>query len=131
MSVGKSCETKSEGSSVKLRPFIRKLQRGLLLNLSPERSETKQLPALPDDVPEGHFVVLATEGGEAERFVVALGYLTEPAFLRLLEKAKEEYRFEQKGALTVPCRPQELQRILQRRRRKLVTARCACLVMLR
>lgn len=118
MSFGKSREAKSEGSSVKLGPFFRKLQRGLLLASSAEEKEAGQLSLVPEDVPEGHFVVLAIKGGEAERFVIELGYLTEPAFLRLLEKAKEEYGFGQKGALMIPCRPQELQRILQSRRRK-------------
>ncbi|KAK4797901.1 hypothetical protein SAY86_030227 [Trapa natans] len=105
----------STGGSVQLRPFFRRLQRGLLLASS---MENQQLPSVPEDVPEGHFVVHAVGGGEAERFVVELEYLTEPAFLRLLEKAEEEYGFRHKGALMVPCRPQELQRILQVGRRK-------------
>ncbi|KAJ1418960.1 Small auxin-up RNA [Sesbania bispinosa] len=61
---------------------------------------------------EGHFVVLATKGEESKRFVVKLDYLSDPAFLRLLDQAREEFGFRQKGALAVPCRPQELQKIL-------------------
>ncbi|GMY14796.1 auxin-responsive protein SAUR32, partial [Fagus crenata] len=67
---------------------------------------------VPDDVTEGHFTVFAIKGEETKRFVVELVYLTNPAFLRLLDQAKEEYGFTQKGALTVPCRPEELQKIL-------------------
>ncbi|KAB2630900.1 hypothetical protein D8674_008419 [Pyrus ussuriensis x Pyrus communis] len=73
---------------------------------------------VPKDVKEGHFTVFAVKGNEAERFVVKLESLSNPEFLRLLEEAKEEYGFEQKGALAVPCRPQELQKILQTCRRK-------------
>ncbi|KAL0333385.1 UNVERIFIED_CONTAM: Auxin-responsive protein SAUR32 [Sesamum angustifolium] len=68
-----------------------------------------------DDVQEGHFAVLAVENEEEKpmRFVVELGVLNNPAFLRLLKLAEEEYGFQQKGVLTIPCRPNELQRILQ------------------
>ncbi|XWS29012.1 hypothetical protein CRYUN_Cryun25bG0120200 [Craigia yunnanensis] len=33
-------------------------------------------------------------------------------FLMLLEQAEEEYGFDREGALTIPCRPSELERIL-------------------
>ncbi|CAN1252972.1 Protein SMALL AUXIN UP-REGULATED RNA 16 [Linum perenne] len=66
------------------------------------------------DVKEGHFAVLAVEGiEEPQRFVVPLSYLTHPTFMRLLEQAAEEYGFDgHEGALAVPCRPSEFQRIL-------------------
>ncbi|KAK2654970.1 hypothetical protein Ddye_008022 [Dipteronia dyeriana] len=70
---------------------------------------------VPDDVNEGHFVVVAVKGEETQSFVVELGYLKNPKFLRLLEQAEEEYGFKQNGALTLPCRPDELQKILQGR----------------
>ncbi|KAK2654969.1 hypothetical protein Ddye_008021, partial [Dipteronia dyeriana] len=66
-----------------------------------------------EDVKEGNFAVFAVKGEETQRFVVELRYLTNPQFLRLLELAEEEYGFNQNGALKVPCRPQELHRILQ------------------
>lgn len=118
MPMGKSLEEKIEGSSVKLRSFFQKLQRGLPLVSSAEEEDAEQHATVPEDVPEGHFAVLAIEGDEVGRFIVDLGYLNEPTFLRLLEKAEEEYGFGQKGALTIPCQPQELQKILQCRRRK-------------
>ncbi|KAL2323231.1 hypothetical protein Fmac_027610 [Flemingia macrophylla] len=68
---------------------------------------------LPDDVLEGHFVVLANKGEETKRFIVELHYLTDPAFLVLLERAKEEYGFKQKGVLVIPCHPHELEKILE------------------
>lgn len=55
---------------MQLRPFFQRLQRGLLLARSMEEKETEQLCTVPEDVPEGHFVVLAMEGGEVGRFVV-------------------------------------------------------------
>ncbi|KAI9086217.1 hypothetical protein K1719_031671 [Acacia pycnantha] len=62
--------------------------------------------------PEGHLVVVAVKGQETERFIVKLDFLSDPAFLRLLERASEEYGFGQKGPLAVPCDPQELQNII-------------------
>ncbi|CAL0326789.1 unnamed protein product [Lupinus luteus] len=68
---------------------------------------------VPKDVKEGHFAVIAIKGEEAKRFIVELDYLTDPHFLRLLEQAKEEFGFEQKGVIIIPCRPQELQKIIE------------------
>ncbi|XP_061345736.1 auxin-responsive protein SAUR32-like [Gastrolobium bilobum] len=70
---------------------------------------------VPEDVREGHFAVIAIKGEEAKRFIVELDYLNDPGFLRLLEQAREEYGFGQKGALAVPCRPQELEKIIENR----------------
>lgn len=107
---------------MKLEQLIRKLQ--LVLSLVPSKRMTVQddldydeeleaATMVPEDVKEGHFAVWAVMGGESKRFIVDLCYLTNPAFLRLLEQAEEEYGFEQKGTLAVPCQPEELQKILQ------------------
>lgn len=42
-------------------------------------------------------------GEEAKRFVVPLRFLSHPLFKVLLEKAKEEYGFEQRRGLVIPC----------------------------
>ncbi|CAI9097974.1 OLC1v1034501C1 [Oldenlandia corymbosa var. corymbosa] len=68
---------------------------------------------VPEDVKEGHFAVLAAKTEKPQRFVVELQFLNNPAFLSLLKRAEEEYGFEQKGVLAVPCRPEELEKILQ------------------
>ncbi|OMO73636.1 Auxin responsive SAUR protein [Corchorus olitorius] len=68
---------------------------------------------IPKDVKEGQFAVIAVKGGNPKRFILELSYLRNPAFLKLLEQAKEEYGFQQMGALTVPCHPQELHKILE------------------
>ncbi|CAL0310472.1 unnamed protein product [Lupinus luteus] len=81
-----------------------------------DENEAATTTMVPKDVKEGHFAVIAIQGEETKRFIVELDYLTDPDFLRLLEQAKEEFGFQQKGALAVPCRPQELQKIIENRR---------------
>ena len=107
---------------LRLRLFMGKLQNRFSLLAAPRQAddsdfddEETEVPTLvPDDVKEGHFTVLAVKGAEKKRFVVKLECLTSPVFLRLLEQAEEEFGFEQTGALVVPCRPQEFQKILGR-----------------
>ncbi|RZC77308.1 hypothetical protein C5167_001447 [Papaver somniferum] len=72
----------------------------------------------PHDVKKGQFAVIATEGDVANRFVVELDCLNNnPAFLKLLEKAEEEFGFRQAGVLSLPCKPDELERALGSRRK--------------
>ncbi|PWA38800.1 hypothetical protein CTI12_AA578080 [Artemisia annua] len=40
---------------------------------------------------------------ERRRFVVPMGYLSHPLFKMLLDKASDEFGFEQKNGLVVPC----------------------------
>ncbi|KAL5807349.1 hypothetical protein ACOSQ4_030082 [Xanthoceras sorbifolium] len=109
---------------INMRHFVDKLQKGFSLFSSADHhrvaADDEELlevaTMVAEDVKEGHFVVFAVKGEETQRFVVDLRYLTNPAFLRLLELAKEEYGFKQKGALKVPCRPHELQTILDQNR---------------
>ncbi|CAJ1892780.1 unnamed protein product [Sphenostylis stenocarpa] len=86
-----------------------------------EDKDNENATRVPEDVKEGHFAVIAMQGEETKRFVVELDYLTDPTFLMLLEQASEEYGFEQKGALAVPCSPQELQKIIENRRLNLTS----------
>lgn len=80
-----------------------------------EFEEEEDGGTVPDDVKEGHFAIVAgkNEEQEGQRFVVELCLLKHPAFLRLLELSEEEYGFEHKGALVLPCRADEFQKILQ------------------
>lgn len=64
-------------------------------------------------VKQGHFVVIATQGWKPKRFVLQLGYLNNPEFLKLLKQAEEEFGFSHEGALALPCRPDDLQSILR------------------
>ncbi|XP_020234410.1 auxin-responsive protein SAUR71-like [Cajanus cajan] len=97
--------------------FFGKIYNSLSVIFAPTLISNKDPPDtttnLPDDVLEGHFVVIANKGEETKRFIVELHYLTHPAFLVLLERAKEEYGFRQKGVLLIPCHPQELEKILE------------------
>lgn len=67
---------------------------------------------MPDDVKEGHFAVIAMDKGDQKRFVDTLNHPNNAIFLRLLEQAAEEYDFVHEGAVTVPCQPRELERLL-------------------
>ncbi|XP_034688923.1 auxin-responsive protein SAUR50-like [Vitis riparia] len=109
---------KRKNGIVKLKIVVEKLQKSLLLGRKSacendefkEVSDSTYVPAA--DVKEGHFVVIAVDDDEPKRFVVPLNFLTHPTFLKLLEQAAEEYGFDQEGALTIPCRPSELESIL-------------------
>ncbi|KAK7345527.1 hypothetical protein VNO77_16131 [Canavalia gladiata] len=101
-----------------LRTFVERIQKGLShfvprrYALSHLQSEDHATSVVADDVMEGYFAVLAVKGEETKRFIVGLDYLSDPAFLGLLDQAREEYGFRQEGTLAVPCQPQELQKIL-------------------
>ncbi|XP_068640430.1 protein SMALL AUXIN UP-REGULATED RNA 12-like [Aristolochia californica] len=56
---------------------------------------------LPVDVPKGHFPVYV--GEQRRRYIVPLSFLEEPKFQMLLQRAEEEYGFEHKMGLTIPC----------------------------
>ncbi|KAJ1392246.1 Small auxin-up RNA [Sesbania bispinosa] len=99
----------------------RKIQKGLshfvhkrpaLSYLNEELVEEGTSVVVRDNVKKGYFAVVAMKDGETKKFIVGLNYLTDPAFLGLLDQAREEYGFVHKGALAVPCRPQDLQNIL-------------------
>ncbi|TMW81537.1 hypothetical protein EJD97_009075 [Solanum chilense] len=74
----------------------------------------KNNEVVPNDVKEGHFAVLSVNSEEEpKRFIVELHWLNNPLFLKLLKQAEDEYGFQQKGVLEVPCRAAELQKILE------------------
>lgn len=104
-----------DGFSEVLAPIRRSLTQ--MINEDPLNNASAQVP---EDVLEGHFVVVANKGEETKRFVVELHYLSNPAFLGLLERAREEYGFRQKGVLEIPCHPQELENILEETRDQIV-----------
>lgn len=63
-------------------------------------------------VPKG---CLAIRVGQAEedrqRFVVPVFYFNHPLFMRLLKEAEEEYGFDQKGTITIPCHVEDFRYI--------------------
>ncbi|XP_075485017.1 protein SMALL AUXIN UP-REGULATED RNA 51-like [Primulina tabacum] len=56
---------------------------------------------LPLDVPKGHFVVYV--GNNRSRYIVPISFLNRPEFQSLLQRAEEEFGFEQHMGLTLPC----------------------------
>ncbi|KAJ0968455.1 hypothetical protein J5N97_025372 [Dioscorea zingiberensis] len=51
------------------------------------------------------------EGEELKRFMVPVEYLNHPLFLSLLKVAEEEYGFDHKGAITIPCHVEDFTRV--------------------
>ncbi|XP_052170740.1 auxin-responsive protein SAUR50-like [Diospyros lotus] len=103
---------------VKLKNVAEKLQRSLLSarkaasDFFDDSEDICDSTNVPEDVKEGHFAVIAADKNELRRFIVPLSYLSHPSFLRLLEEAAEQFGFDHEGAVTVPCRPSELERML-------------------
>ncbi|KAL5554228.1 hypothetical protein UlMin_041629 [Ulmus minor] len=65
-----------------------------------------------EQVPKGFLVVYV--GPELRRFVIPMSCLSMPDFRALMDKVAEEYGFEQKGALELPCDEEHFQQILLR-----------------
>ncbi|KAL8525387.1 hypothetical protein ACS0TY_014856 [Phlomoides rotata] len=98
-----------------LKMVVERLQKSLLNSGKKHYSgNDEEETRVPEDVKEGHFAVVAVaeEANEFKRFIVPLNYLTHPSFLRLLEQAAEVYGFDHDGAVTVPCCPTVLERLL-------------------
>ncbi|XP_028105041.1 auxin-responsive protein SAUR50-like, partial [Camellia sinensis] len=66
--------------------------------------------------PIGHFAVYV--GKERRRFVVPTGFLFHPPFKMLLEKAYDEFGFEQRDGLVVPCSVAAFQEVVSAVRRR-------------
>ncbi|XP_050370080.1 auxin-responsive protein SAUR71-like [Argentina anserina] len=62
-------------------------------------------------VPEGHVPVYV--GEEMERFVVSAELLNHPVFVELLNKSAQEYGYEQRGVLRIPCHVVVFERVLE------------------
>ncbi|KAL7194853.1 hypothetical protein ACSBR1_035140 [Camellia fascicularis] len=66
--------------------------------------------------PTGHFAIYV--GEERRRFVVPTGFLFHPLFKMLLEKAYDEFGFEQRDGLVVPCSVAAFQEVVSAVRRR-------------
>ncbi|KGN44276.1 auxin-responsive protein SAUR71 [Cucumis sativus] len=62
-------------------------------------------------VPQGHVPVYV--GEEMERFVVSAHLLNHPVFIELLDKSAQEYGYQQKGVLHIPCHVLLFERVLE------------------
>ncbi|OAY59563.1 hypothetical protein MANES_01G041200v8 [Manihot esculenta] len=59
------------------------------------------------DIPKGCLAILVGQGEEQQRFVIPVIYINHPLFIQLLKEAEEEYGFDQKGPIIIPCHVQE------------------------
>jgi len=65
----------------------------------------------PPDVPEGYLAVYV--GRERRRFIIPTDYLSRPVFRTLLDQAEEEFGFDHKGGLTIPCDTEIFENLLR------------------
>lgn len=62
-------------------------------------------------VPKGCLAIKVGQGKEQQRFVVPVMYFNHPLFMQLLKEAEEEYGFDQKGTITIPCHVEEFRNV--------------------
>lgn len=67
-------------------------------------------PVTPTTTPTGTFVVYV--GEDRQRFLVPTGYLSHPLIKILLEKAYNEFGFNQRNGLVVPCSVNAFQEVI-------------------
>ncbi|KAF7826232.1 auxin-responsive protein SAUR32-like [Senna tora] len=64
------------------------------------------------EIPKGCLAIkVGQEGEKQERFVVPVLYFNHPLFMNLLKEAEEEYGFDQKGTITIPCHVQHFRNV--------------------
>ncbi|XP_062015890.1 auxin-responsive protein SAUR72-like [Rosa rugosa] len=98
-----SDSTAASGASSNSRP--RRSESFRVLKLRRRRSNPET------GVPEGHVPVYV--GDEMERFVVSAELLNHPVFVELLNKSAQEYGYEQRGVLRIPCHVVVFERVLE------------------
>ncbi|KAK1367275.1 Auxin-responsive protein SAUR72 [Heracleum sosnowskyi] len=79
--------------------------------LRPESRDSTRSTRRSSSVPEGHLPVYV--GDESARFIVSAELLNHPIFIMLLNKSAQEYGYEQKGVLRIPCRVFVFERVLE------------------
>ncbi|KAF5815164.1 putative small auxin-up RNA [Helianthus annuus] len=102
-----------------MKKLIRRLSRVAdsshysLLRSDPRFSRRSRTPKSrrSGGVPEGHLPVYV--GDEMERFIVSADLLNHPIFISLLNKSAQEYGYEQKGVLRIPCHVLLFERVLE------------------
>ncbi|KAE9605766.1 putative small auxin-up RNA [Lupinus albus] len=62
-------------------------------------------------VPKGCMAIKVGKEKEQQRFVVPVEYFNHPLFMQLLKRAEEEYGFDQKGTITIPCHVEEFRNV--------------------
>ncbi|XP_057489732.1 auxin-responsive protein SAUR32-like [Actinidia eriantha] len=59
------------------------------------------------EIPRGCVAVVVGQGEEQQRVIVPVIYINHPLFIKLLKEAEEEYGFDQKGPINIPCHVEE------------------------
>ncbi|XP_059628972.1 auxin-responsive protein SAUR32-like [Cornus florida] len=59
------------------------------------------------DIPKGCVAIMVGQGEEQQRIIIPVGYINHPLFMQLLKEAEEEYGFDQKGTINIPCHLEE------------------------
>ncbi|KAI4333317.1 hypothetical protein L6164_018145 [Bauhinia variegata] len=83
-------------------------------NRHPRRAESFRRSAVRSSaraVPEGHVPIYV--GDEMEKFAVSAELLNHPIFVKLLNESAQEYGYEQKGVLRIPCHVIVFERVLE------------------
>ncbi|WVY95257.1 hypothetical protein V8G54_034345 [Vigna mungo] len=62
-------------------------------------------------VPKGFLAIKVGQGEDQQRFVVPVIYFNHPLFMQLLKEAEEEYGFDQKGTITIPCHVEQFRNV--------------------
>ncbi|XP_058071294.1 auxin-responsive protein SAUR71-like [Magnolia sinica] len=76
---------------------------------SPTKTRRNRIGSLV--IPKGHLPVYV--GEEMKRFVVHAELLNRPIFVELMKISAQEYGYDQKGVLKIPCRVSVFERILE------------------
>ncbi|XP_030467187.1 auxin-responsive protein SAUR32-like [Syzygium oleosum] len=63
------------------------------------------------DVPRGCLAISVGQGEEQQRFVIPVAYVNHPLFMDLLREAEDEYGFDQKGTINIPCHVDEFRNV--------------------
>ncbi|XVF53316.1 hypothetical protein PTKIN_Ptkin05aG0089300 [Pterospermum kingtungense] len=63
------------------------------------------------DIPKGCLAIMVGQGEEQHRFVIPVIYINHPRFVQLLKDAEQEYGFDQKGPITIPCHVEEFRNV--------------------
>ncbi|KAK4759085.1 hypothetical protein SAY87_020386 [Trapa incisa] len=62
-------------------------------------------------IPKGCLAILVGQGEDQKRFVIPVAHINHPRFLQLLKEAEEEFGFDQKGPITIPCHVEDFRSI--------------------
>ncbi|KAK9153434.1 hypothetical protein Sjap_000914 [Stephania japonica] len=75
-----------------------------------EMPRTREHEMMKRKAPKGHFAVYV--GSEETRFVVPTSYLKNPVFQELLDRAAEEYGFDNHDRIVLPCEVPSFERLM-------------------